>query len=178
MNIAMIAAVATNNLAIGYNNELLCHIKADMQRFKSLTLGHTVVMGRSTFESLPNHEPLKNRRNIVLTRDIEWEHEGVEIAHSINELFNLIEDEEDEIFIIGGGEIYKKMIKFADTLYITWIYKEFENADTFFPKIDPKKFRADTVSEIYTTKSGIQYSFYTYNRRNSERKIKKITGTK
>ncbi|MBC2579267.1 dihydrofolate reductase [Clostridium sp. DJ247] len=126
--INLIAAVAKNN-GIGNNNSLLCHIKQDLQYFKRVTKEHTVVMGYNTYESLPI-KPLPDRTNVVVTtKNIEID--GVTVVHSIDEVMSL----EGEVFICGGASIYEQMLPYADKLYITHIFQEFDS-DTFFPDID------------------------------------------
>ncbi len=131
-NISIIVAIAENN-AIGKNNELLWKISDDLRRFKKLTTGHKVIMGRNTFLSLPNG-PLPNRKNIVITDNENENFEGCEMAYSVEEaLANVQEDE--EAFIIGGGMIYKQFLPHANKLYLTKVHQAFE-ADTFFPSIN------------------------------------------
>ena len=139
--ISIIVAVA-ENYAIGKKGDLLCHMPADLKHFKTITSGHTVMMGERTFLSLPKH-PLPNRRNIVLT-DVQGKtFEGAETVYSIDEMIELVEGqkskvESDEAFVIGGGMVYRQMMERADKLYITHIHHSWEDADTFFPEIDPK----------------------------------------
>ncbi len=134
MTISIIAVIDKNN-AIGKDNKLLCYLPADLKHFKNLTSGHTIVMGRKTFESLPNGA-LPNRRNIILTRDKTYKREKCEIANSVDEVLSLCEENE-EIFIIGGEQVYKLFIDKADKLFLTRVDHEFE-ADTFFPHFDIK----------------------------------------
>ncbi|MQY78404.1 MAG: dihydrofolate reductase [Bacteroidetes bacterium] len=130
--ISIIVAIAENN-AIGKDNKLLWHISNDLKRFKRLTTGHPVIMGKNTYESLPVR-PLPNRTNIVLS-DVEGEKiEGCVMAYSIEEAIAKCPDNE-ECFVIGGGMIYRQFFKIADRLYITKVHKSFE-ADTFFPYIN------------------------------------------
>lgn len=130
--ISIIVAIAKNN-AIGKDNQLLWHIPADLKRFKQLTTGHTIVMGKRTFYSLPIR-PLPNRRSIVIT-DVEGEEiEGCVMAYSIQDAINKM-DEEKENFIIGGGSVYSQFLPLSHQLYLTVVEKEFE-ADTFFPEIN------------------------------------------
>ena len=129
---SIIVAIADNN-AIGNNNELLWHIPTDLKRFKKLTSGHQVLMGKRTWESLPI-KPLPNRENIVLT-DIPGEViEGCTMAYSIDDALSKMKDNE-ECFIMGGGMIYRQFMDKANKLYITHVHKNFE-ADTFFPEIN------------------------------------------
>lgn len=131
--INMIVAMDKNN-AIGKNNELLAHIKPDLQYYKRTTSSHIIVMGYNTYLSLPVR-PMPNRINIVLTsKDINLD--GAVVVHSIDELFLKLKEigESKEVFICGGASIYKQMMPYADKLYITHIFHEFE-ADTFFPEI-------------------------------------------
>jgi len=130
--ISIIVAIASNN-AIGKDNDLLWHISDDLKRFKRLTSGHTVIMGKNTFYSLP-FRPLPKRRNIVLT-DVKGEQiEGCEMAYSIDESIELMDDSQEN-FIMGGGSIYNQFMPLAQKLYITKVHKDFD-ADTFFPDID------------------------------------------
>lgn len=131
--INIIAAIAQKD-AIGRKGDLLCHLRKDLQQFKALTSGHTVIMGRKTYMSLPRR-PLPNRRNIVISQS-EQTLEGAEIARSIEDALKMVHGE--DVFVIGGGIIYHEMIEYADRLYITRIHHEWTDADTFFPKINPE----------------------------------------
>ena len=151
--ISMIAAIASDNRALGLNGRLIYHIPEDLKRFKELTSGHPIIMGRKTFESIGM--PLPNRRNIVITRDEEYFAEGVVIVHSLEEALGLIQNE-DEVFIIGGGEIYKQAIGMADKLYLT-VVEGNPQADTFFP--DYSDFKKITFEEKHETEDGLKYKF-------------------
>ena len=129
--ISIIVAIARHG-AIGKGGDLLCHMSADLRRFKATTTGHTVVMGRKTYDSLPKGA-LPNRRNIVVTRNASFSAERVETAHSLDEALRLADG---DAFIIGGAEIYRLALPIADRLYLTEIDAEFADADTFFPEID------------------------------------------
>lgn len=130
--ISIIVAIAQNN-AIGKDNQLLWHIPADLKRFKKLTTGHTIVMGKRTFESLPTR-PLPNRRSVVITDIPGEEIEGCTMAYSIEDAILKMDDAEEN-FIIGGGSIYRQFLPLAQQLYLTIVQKDFE-ADTFFDEID------------------------------------------
>jgi dihydrofolate reductase len=132
--ISLIAAIGRNN-ELGKGNTLLWKLPADMEHFKKLTLVHTVIMGRKTFESIGH--PLPNRRNIVITRDADYKKEGVDVAHSLSEALDMVGNDNEEVFIIGGAEIYKQTMPIADKLYITHIDAEDSGADSFFPEIIP-----------------------------------------
>jgi len=128
--ISLIAAIGENR-ELGKDNKLLLKIPEDMLHFKTVTMGHPVIMGRKTFASMG--KPLEGRINIVLTKDKNYKAEGVLIAHTLEEAISLGESRDArEIFIIGGGEVYHQAIKIADRLYLTVIHKKFD-ADTFFP---------------------------------------------
>jgi dihydrofolate reductase len=131
-NISIIVAIAENN-AIGKNNELLWKISDDLKRFKKLTTGHKIIMGRNTFLSLPNG-PLPNRENIVISDQENDQFEGCELVSSVEEALAMVEEDE-EAFIIGGGMVYKQFISHANKLYLTRVHASFE-ADTFFPQIN------------------------------------------
>jgi dihydrofolate reductase len=134
--ISIIVAVAANNV-IGGENKLLWHIKEDLQRFKTLTSGHAVVMGRKTWESLGR--PLPKRTNIVITRNPDYKPEGALVAQSLEAAIELAKGD-DEIFVIGGGEIYRQAMSIADRLYITHVECSYEG-DTTFPDISAEQWR-------------------------------------
>ncbi|MDE1925276.1 MAG: dihydrofolate reductase [Patescibacteria group bacterium] len=129
----MICAIAAlgQNRVIGKDNELLWRIPDDFKRFKALTTGHPIVMGRKTFESLG--KPLPNRTNIVITRDTSWSAEGIVVMHSIEEAVEKAKEiDKDKVFIIGGAQIYEQALPFVDRLYVTLIDEEKEG-DAYFP---------------------------------------------
>ena len=128
----IICAMGLHN-EIGLNNKLLWHLPKDLKHFKSLTSGHPVVMGRKTYESIG--KPLPNRTNIVVSRKENWFEEGILIVGSLKEAIKYAKKINEDIFIIGGGNIYEQTIGLADRLEITRVNAEWE-ADTFFPKID------------------------------------------
>lgn len=130
--LSIIVAVA-ENYAIGKDNDLIWYISDDLKRFKRLTTGHTILMGRKTYESLPNGA-LPKRTNVVITRDKTLELDKCVMFHSIEETIEKYKDSEEEIFIIGGGSIYEKMLPYAQKLYLTKVHENFE-ADVFFPEI-------------------------------------------
>lgn len=138
-NLSMIAAVG-QNLELGYKNQLLCHLPIDLKHFKTITSGHTVLMGDRTWESLPK-KPLPNRRNIVITLD-DVEFPDCETVHSIEDALKLIEGE-DEAFIMGGATMYKLFLPYANKLYLTRIASQF-TADVYFPTINQDEW---TVTE-------------------------------
>lgn len=131
-NISIIVAIA-ENYAIGLNNDLLWHLSDDLKRFKKITSGHTIMMGRNTFLSLPNGA-LPNRKHIVITDQSGEIFDGCSMAYSIEEALEIAGDEE-ECFVIGGGMVYKQMLPVCGKLYLTQVHHSFE-ADTFFPEID------------------------------------------
>lgn len=130
--IILVAAAAQNN-ALGKNNDLLWHLPDDFKRFKSLTSGHFIVMGRKTFESFS--KPLPNRTHIIITRQHDYKPEGCIVVHNLADAIAAVPDGED-VFIIGGGEIYDLSLEFADKVELTRVHAEFENADAFFPRIN------------------------------------------
>jgi len=155
MIISIIAAIGKNS-EIGKGNELLCRLPSDLKRFKALTSGHTVVMGRKTFESLPNGA-LPNRRNIIISRNPALAVEGAEVYSSLDyALLKCIG--ETEIFIIGGAQIYAQALPVADKLYITRIHAAFPEADAFFPVIDQDKWK-ETDRETFSADEKNPYSF-------------------
>jgi len=158
----IIVAIASNG-AIGKNNDLLWHIPGDLKRFKKLTVGNTILMGRNTWLSLPKR-PLPERQNIVLTDDPCECFEKCESAYSIEDALSKVE-KGNELFVIGGGMIYKQFMSRADRLLITHVNKEFE-ADTFFPDIDATVWE-ETEREDHgpDDKNDFSYSYVTYLRK-------------
>jgi dihydrofolate reductase len=130
--ISIIVAIA-DNYAIGKNNDLLWHIPEDLKRFKRLTTGHTIIMGKKTYESLPKR-PLPNRRSIIITDDPSDHFEGCVTVNSIDEAMAHC-DPSEENFIIGGASLYRQFLPFTDRLYLTTVHKPFEG-DVFFPEIE------------------------------------------
>ncbi|MDE5686719.1 MAG: dihydrofolate reductase [Paramuribaculum sp.] len=159
--ISVIAIVAADG-AIGRGGDQPFHISADFKRFKQLTLGHPVIMGRRTFEALPKGA-LPGRKNIVITRNSSFKAENITTAPSIKDALAICREEEADPFIIGGGEIYRQSMSLATTLYLTEVEATVEDADTFFPEIDPAKWVLTERSEEQTDpRSGVKYRFSTY----------------
>ena len=161
--ISIIVAVA-ENYAIGKKGDLLCHMPADLKHFKTITSGHTVMMGERTFLSLPKH-PLPNRRNIVLTDVKGKTFEGAETVYSLDEMVAQVNPDE-EAFVIGGGMVYRQMMERADKLYITHIHHSWPDADTFFQEIDPAIWK-QISSERHSADENnpFDYTFAEYGRR-------------
>ena len=156
--ISISVAVAMNNV-IGKDNKLLWHISEDLKRFKRITSNKKMIMGRKTFESLPGILP--NREHIVITRDENFkvDSDKVTIVHDLNSLLEKYSKCEDEIFVIGGAEIYKQLLPYTQKIYLTKIDETFEG-DTFFPVINYDEFKKEYVSEIFTDeKNGLNYTF-------------------
>lgn len=160
--ISIIVAVAEEN-AIGKDNDLLCYISEDLKRFKRLTTGNVVVMGKKTYESLPKR-PLPNRTNIVITDNAGDNFDGCITVYSIGEAIDKCSDDREN-FIIGGGSIYRQFMPYANKLYITHIHKRFD-ADTFFPEIKGEEWKA-VSTETYPPdeNNDFSYSYVTYIRR-------------
>ena len=159
MIVSAIVAISENHV-IGKDNKLLWHLPGDLRHFKEITTGHTIIMGRKTFESVG--KPLPKRRNIIITRqDIKIE--GCEIVNSIEAALSLAKDEQ-EVFITGGAEIYKQSLHLTDRIYLTIVHKKFEG-DSFFPEIDKQEwkevFRDDHQAD---EKNSLPYSFITLER--------------
>jgi len=159
MIVSLIVAVSTNNV-IGKNNQLIWHLPADLKHFKQLTTGHTVFMGRKTYDSIG--KPLPNRRNVVISRSVD-KIEGCEVAASLEEALQLSQ-EEKEVFVIGGAEIYRQVLPLAHRIYLTQIHQDFDG-DTFFPSIDFQSWQ-ETSREDFSPdeKNPFSYSFITLNR--------------
>ncbi|HAJ99169.1 MAG TPA: dihydrofolate reductase [Bacteroidales bacterium] len=163
MKLALIAAVA-NNHVIGADNKLLWHLPADLKHFKELTMGHCIIMGRKTFESIGR--PLTGRRNIVVTRNADYSIEGCETSDSLQAAFALV-GKSSCAFVIGGSEIYEQTINhpFTRVLHITRVYASFEG-DAFFPPVDPKIWRLiGREDQKPDEKNPYTYSFFTFKRK-------------
>ncbi|MBB3124485.1 dihydrofolate reductase [Mesoflavibacter sabulilitoris] len=161
-NLTMIVAAGENN-EIGKDNDLIWHLRDDLKRFKSLTSGHHIIMGRKTFESFP--KPLPNRTHIVITRQSNYKApDGVIIVNSIEDAINIAK-KDSQPFIIGGGEIYKQAMPYASKIEITRVHATFPEADTFFPKIDTSIF--EETSNVFHKKDDnhqYEFSFLTFER--------------
>ena len=156
--LSLIVAIAENNV-IGKDNKLIWHISEDLKRFKSITSGNTMLMGRKTFESLPGILP--NRKHIIVTRDDKYtvDSDKVSIINDLNSFIKIHEKSDEEIFVIGGAEIYKQVLPHCNKLYLTKVHKSFEG-DTYFPEIDYSKYEIEYSSDkIIDEKSGLTYSF-------------------
>lgn len=158
----IIACISKKHRAIGYQNRLLYTIPSDMTRFRMLTTGHVIIMGRKTFESLPNGA-LPNRHNIVISKTRE-QITGCEVYTSLEEALEARKEAaEDECFIIGGASIYEQALPFADKLYLTIVEKEPEHADTFFPEINPAEW--EVTEKEMRNENGLPFTFLTLYRR-------------
>jgi dihydrofolate reductase len=161
--ISLIAAIGKNN-ELGKKNTLLWDMPEDMKHFRDTTRGHTVIMGQRTFESMDS-KPLPNRRNIVLTQDKDFHAEGIEISYSLEDTLNEFKQSDEEVFVMGGGQIYKQSIEKADRLYITHVDMEDKEADTYFPEIVPVVWNEVSHEEHEADdKNPFAYTFSTYER--------------
>lgn len=160
---SIIAAVADNGV-IGKNNTLVWRLPADMRYFKQTTIGHHVIMGRKTFESF--RKPLADRTNIVITRNPDYHPVGCLTVHSLEEAFRFSESQnQEEVFILGGAEIYRQSLALTDKLYITEVHGEFEG-DAFFPEIDSSEWREISREDhLPDDKNQYPYSFVVLERR-------------
>lgn len=161
--LSIIVAIA-NNGAIGKDNKLIWHLPDDLKRFKEITNGKTIIMGRKTFESLGRVLP--NRKHIILTRNEEfkYDNERVQVITNIRELEEYINSEEEN-FVIGGASIYKMLMTYTKKMYITKIYEEFEEADTFFPNINESEWNIkERKLGITNDKNPYKYEYITYVR--------------
>jgi dihydrofolate reductase len=149
----------SSNRVIGVNNTLPWHLSEDLKHFKSLTTGHTIIMGRKTYESIGR--PLPNRRNIVISRDMKASYEGTEVVHSIEDAFSISRND-NEVFVIGGSNIYEQALSLVDNLYITEIKKSF-SGDAYFPEIN-KQIWIESSREDHITNDGLEFSFVKYQK--------------
>lgn len=161
--LSMIAVVAKNS-ALGKDGQLLCHLPEDLKRFRRITTGHSMIMGRKTLESFGR--PLPKRQHLVVTRNLgyNYEHEQVTIFHSLDDLLASLHPKR-EYFVVGGGEIYRQLLPLSDKLYLTIIDHEFV-ADTFFPQLDMAEWEIiEDVAELGDHKSPYSYKYVTLQRR-------------
>ena len=160
MKLSIIAAVSVGNNAIGYKGGLCYRISGDMAHFRALTIGHPIVMGRKTWDSLPHI--LEGRTNIVITRDPNFNAEGAIVVDSLSTAIQVCEENGDEeVFVIGGGQIYKEALPLADTLYLTEIFATPKDCDTYFPP-----YHADfhCTEREYRVNDCLRYEFTKYER--------------
>ena len=155
--------VVDRQWAIGCNGDLLFSLPTDMKRFRSLTLGGTVILGRKTLDSFPGGRPLPKRRNIVITRNVDFDREGCEIVSSTAAALEAAAGtEEDKLWIIGGGSVYAALLSQCKRVYLTKVDAAAENADTFFPNLDKLPgWEVEAVSEP-VTENGVTYRFVDY----------------
>lgn len=162
-NISIIVAITRNN-AIGRKGDLLFHISEDLRQFKSITMGHPIIMGRKTFESFPNGA-LPGRRNIVISRQHDYAAPGIDVTSSLADAIDSLQ-QCDEAFIIGGGEIYRQALSLCTKLYLTEIDIDITDADTFFPQINRDEWDIVTQSETkQDPRSGVNFRFTCLSRK-------------
>lgn len=157
--ISLIVAYDKNRV-IGYNNSMPWYLPEDLKYFKETTMGKPMIMGRKTFESIGRVLP--GRRSIVVTRNSDYSHEGIEVANSLEEAIKMAGDVE-EIMVLGGAQIFKASLPIADRLYITLIDEEFEG-DTYFPEVGGE-WKITSQSEVFTSKEGHKFQYITYDRK-------------
>ncbi|MCT4588548.1 MAG: dihydrofolate reductase [Carboxylicivirga sp.] len=163
MTLAMIVAIDQKN-GIGVGDDQLAYISADLKRFKALTTGHTILMGRKTFEALPKGA-LPNRRNVVITRQTGYEAKGTDVVNSLDDALKLCKDDE-KVFVIGGGEIYKTFLPDTQALYLTRIEHTFEEATVFFPEINMDEWSiVKEEGPFMDEKTQLSYSYQDLTRR-------------
>lgn len=162
MTVSLIVAMSQNRV-IGYQNKLPWHLPEDLKRFKEITTGHTVIMGRKTFESIGR--PLPGRKNIVLTRNPGYRAEGVVVFSGLTEALGAVPAGE-EVFILGGAEVFREALPLADKIHLTLIHKEFQG-DTFFPELDLESdFRIIQQSDVLLSRNfELPYQYITAIRR-------------
>lgn len=156
--LSIIACISQTNRAIGYQNRLLYHIKSDLTRFRELTTGHAIIMGRKTYESLPNGA-LPHRRNIIVSSSMK-EMEGCEVYPNLEAALKAAEGKTEETFIIGGESIYRQSLPAAHKLYLTVVDDAPQQADAFFPEINPKEWKL--IEKEMRNENGLSFSFLTY----------------
>lgn len=152
---------ADQNWAIGKGGDQLCYLKEDLKRFKELTSGHPVILGRKTLATFPGGRPLKNRPNLILSRDPDFSVEGGTV---FPDLESLLSAAPADSFVIGGGSVYKALLPYCDTAYVTRIAHAFPDADTFFPDLDTDPAWQIVSAEAPLEQDGLVYRYVTYKR--------------
>ncbi len=160
LGISIVVAISENN-AIGKNNQLLWHLPADLKHFKEITSGRTIIMGRKTYDSIGR--PLPNRKNIVITRKVELAIPNVEVVNSLQEAISLCKTE-NEVFIIGGAELYKQALTLANRIYLTIVHQKYQ-AEAFFPELKESEWK-EVAKEHHQAdeKNNLAYTFSTLER--------------
>ena len=152
---------ADQNWAIGKGGDQLCYLKEDLKRFKELTSGHPVILGRKTLATFPGGRPLKNRDNLILSRDPDFQAEGAKVFH---DMASLLAAAPADSFVIGGGSVYKALLPYCDMAYVTKIDHTFPDADTFFPDLDADPAWQVVSAEAPLEQDGLVYRYVTYRR--------------
>ena len=156
---------ADRNWGIGWQNGLLIHIPSDMRFFREKTMGNVVVMGRKTLESLPQGRPLPDRDNIVLSGDPDFKVKGAAVVHSAGELLQLLADvDPDRVYVIGGEQIYRLLLPYCDTVFVTKVDYAYQ-ADAFFPNLDQMEEWEMTEESDEQTCFDIEFTFRTYRKK-------------
>ena len=161
MKITLVAAIASNTV-IGKENSLPWNIPEDLKRFKQMTSGHTILMGRKTFDSIGR--PLPNRQNIVMTKDKSFEQEGIKVINDFDEALELIKESNEDVFVIGGSKIYELFEPVANSLAITRILKDFEG-DAFFPDINWELWQIEKEEKFFDEKSNVECKLIEYSKK-------------
>ena len=160
--ISFLVAVDKNRV-MGIDNRLPWRLPADVKFFKEVTMGHPIVMGRKTYDSIG--KPLPGRENIILTRNVDYQPEGCTVIHTVEELIQYMKNKNDEVFVIGGAQLFKEIFPVADRLYITEIHHEFEG-DTFFPEFEESEWTLSSSEKgIKDEKNPYDYYFNVYDRK-------------
>jgi dihydrofolate reductase len=155
MNLSIIVALSENNV-VGINNQLPWHLSADLKRVKALTMGHHLIMGRKTFESIG--KPLPGRTNVIITRNNNYHADGITVVSSLNEALEKAKDD-NEAFIFGGGEIFREALPVVNKIYMTRIHQNFEG-DTRFPELNPEEWKVISRQDFNSDeKNNYNYSF-------------------
>jgi len=163
--ISFIVAMDQNRV-IGKDNQLPWHLPADLKFFKKVTVGHPIAMGRKTHESIG--KPLPGRKNIIVTRNLDYQSEGCTVIHSVEELMQYVKQKDKEVFVIGGAQLFNQLFPVADRLYITEIEFEFEG-DTYFPEFTDSEWTLTTREQgVKDEKNPYDYSFNIYDRKHQK----------
>ena len=157
-----IVAIASDG-AIGRQGDLLCYLPADMRHFKQVTMGHSIIMGRKTFESFPRR-PLPGRQNIVITRSADWQYPGVTVVHGLEDAIAAAQT--DVVFIIGGAQVYEQALPLVDVLHLTRIHARWASADAYFPELNMDEWQeVEREHHVSDHRNAYEFDFITLKRR-------------
>lgn len=155
-------AIVDQNWAIGKDGDQLIYLEEDLKRFRALTRGHTVILGRKTLATFPGGKPLKGRRNLVLTRDPDFQADGAEVCHTVDQV---LAKADRDAFVLGGGSVYQVLVDACDTAYITQVDQAFSGADTWFPNLEERSNWTAEETGAWQEEKGVRFRYVTWRKK-------------